>query len=73
VIIKGLRFIILVKSVVVVHVITLQYILIVRVADVNYRCYGYKVWNRRSSALFLLSLHLPLGLLFLLNLLLKLR
>jgi len=43
VVIEGLKFIILVKSVVVIHVINLQYVLIVKVVDVNCGCYGYRV------------------------------
>jgi len=35
--------------------------------------HSYRVWNGGSNALFLLFFHLPLGMLFLLNLFLKLR
>jgi len=62
-----------VKSVIIIYIINLQYILIIRVVNINYRCCGYKVRNRGSNALFLLFFHLPPGVLFLLNLFLKLR
>jgi len=73
VVIKSLKFIILVKSVIIVYTVNLQYIPVVRVIDVNYRYCSYKVQNRGSNALFPLFLYLPLGLLFLLNLFLKLK
>jgi len=41
--------------------------------DINYRSGSYKVQDRGSNALFLFFLHLPLGMLFLLNLFLKLK
>jgi len=72
VVIKGLKSIIPVKSVVVIHVINPQYIFIIRVVDINYRCYNYKVWNGGSGTLFFFFFHLPLYALFLLNLFLKL-
>jgi len=43
VVIKGFRFIILVKSVVIIYVIDLQYISVIRVVNVNYRYYSYGV------------------------------
>jgi len=73
VVIKGLRFIILVKSIVIIYTVNPQYVPITKVVNVNYRYYSYKVQNRRSNALFLLFFHLPLGTLFLLNLFLKLK
>jgi len=73
VVIKGLKFIMSVKSVVIIYIINLQYILIVKVVNVNYGCYNYRVWDGRSGTLFLLFFHLPPGLLFLLNFFLKLR
>jgi len=33
----------LVKSTVIIYVINLQYILLVKVVNVNYKCYSYKV------------------------------
>jgi len=63
----------LVKSAVIVYTVNPQYIPIVKVIDVNYRCYSYKVQNKGSDTLFLLFLHLPLSPLFLLNLFLKLK
>jgi len=73
VVIKGFKSIILVKSVVIVHTVNPQYIPVVRVVNINCGCYSYKVQNRGSGALFLLFFHLPLGMLFLLNLFLKFR
>jgi len=72
-VIKGLKSVILVKSVIVVYIINLQYIFIIRVVDINCKCYSYKVRNRGSSALFFLFFYLPLYILFLLNFFLKLR
>jgi len=43
VVIEGFRLIMLVKSVVIVHVINLQYISVIRVVDINYKCYSYGV------------------------------
>jgi len=63
----------LVKSVVIIHVIDPQYTPVTGVVNINYGYYSYKVRNRRGNALFLLFFHLPLSLLFLLNLFLKLR
>jgi len=63
----------LVKSVVIVYIIDLQYIFIIKVVDVNYKCYNYKVRNGGSSALFFLFFYLPPYTLFLLNFFLKLR
>jgi len=63
----------LVKSIVIIYVINPQYVLIIRIVNVNCRCCSYKVWNGRGGAFFLLFFHLPLSLLFLLNLFLKLR
>jgi len=73
VVIKSLKPIILIKSVIVIHVINPQYVLITKVIDINYRCYSYKVRNKKGGTLFLFFFHLPLSLLFLLNLFLKLR
>ena len=42
-VIKGLKPIILVKSVVIVYVIDLQYISVIRVVNVNYGSYSYGV------------------------------
>ena len=42
-VIKGLKLIILVKSVVVIYVIDLQYVSVIRVVDINYKYYSYKV------------------------------
>jgi len=73
VVIKGLKSIIPVKSAVIIYTVNPQYVPIARVVNVNCGCCNYKVQNRRSGALFLFFFHLPLGLLFLLNLFLKLR
>jgi len=73
VVIKGFKFIISVKSIVIIHIINPQYILIARVVNVNCKYYSYGVWNGRSSALFYFFFHLPLYTLFLLNLFLKLK
>jgi len=72
-VIKGFKSIIFLKGTVIIYVINLQYILITRVVNIYYKCYNYKIQDRRSGALFLLFFHLPLGLLFLLNLFLKLK
>jgi len=72
-VIKGLKFIMLVKSAVIIHTVNLQYILMAGVVDVNCGCCGGGVWNRGSGALFFFFFHLPLCVLFLLNLFLKLR
>ena len=72
-VIKGLKFIMLVKNIVIIHTVNPQYVLIAKVVNVNCRCYGYKVQNRRSGALFLLFFYLPLYTLLLLNLFLKLK
>jgi len=63
----------LVKSVVIIHVINLQYISVTRVVNINYRCCSYRVRNGGSGALFFFFFYLPLYVLFLLNLFLKLR
>jgi len=63
----------LVKSIVIIYIINLQYVLIVRVVNVNYGCYSYRVWNGRSNALFFLFFYLPLYTLFLPNFFLKLK
>jgi len=73
VVIKGLKPIMLIKNVVIIHVINLQYISVIKVVNVNYRYYSYKIRNRGSNALFFFFLHLLLYTLFLLNLFLKLR
>jgi len=63
----------LVKGVVIIYVIDLQYISVTRVVDINCRYYSCGVRNRGSSALFFLFFYLPLCALFLLNLFLELR
>jgi len=73
VVIKGLRSIILVKSVVIIYIINLQYILIVRVVNVNCRCGGYKVQYGGSGTFFLFFFHLFLYTLLFLNFFLKLK
>jgi len=70
---EGFKFIILIKSIVIIYIINLQYILITKIVNVNCKCYSYGVQNKGGSVLFLLFFYLPLGLLFLLNLFLKLR
>ena len=72
-VIKGFKSIILVKSVVIVYTVNLQYIPIVRVVNVNYRYCNYKVQNGGSNTLFLLFFYLPLYTLFFLNFFLELR
>ena len=71
-VVKGFKSIILIKSVVIIYIIDLQYISVIKVVNVNYRYCSYKVQNRRSNALFFLFFYLPLYTLFLLNLFLKL-
>jgi len=73
VVIKGFKSIMPVKSIVIIHVINLQYIFIIRVVNVNCRYCSYKVRNGGSGALFFLFFYLPLCMLFLLNLFLELR
>jgi len=73
VVIKSLKSIILVKSVVIIYIINLQYIPITGMVNINCKSGNYKVWDRGSGTLFLFFLHLPLSTLFLLNLFLKLR
>jgi len=73
VVIKGFKSIIPVKSAVIIYVIDLQYIFIIKVVNINYKCYSYKVQNKGSGILFFLFFHLPLYTLFLLNLFLELR
>jgi len=63
----------LVKSVVIIYIINLQYIPVAGVVNVNYKCCNYKVQDRGSSALYFLFFHLPLYTLFLPNLFLKLK
>jgi len=63
----------LVKSVVIIHVINLQYVSVTKVVNINYKCCGYKIQNGRNGALFFLFFHLPLYTLFLLNLFPELR
>jgi len=63
----------LVKSVIIIHVINLQYISVTRVIDINCKCCNYKVQNGGSSALFFLFFYLPLYTLFLLNFFLELK
>ena len=72
-VIKGLRFIILVKSAVIIHTVNLQYIPVIKVVNVNYRCCNYRVQDRESNTLFLFFLYLLLYILFFLNLFLKLK
>jgi len=62
-----------VKSVIIIYIVNLQYIPVARVVNVNYGYCGYRVRNGGSGALFLLFFHLPLSVLFLLNLFLKFR
>jgi len=73
VVIKGLRSIILVKSIVIIYTVNPQYIPVARVTDVNCRCCNYKVQNGQSGAFFFLFFHLLLSTLFFLHLFLKLR
>ena len=42
-VIKGLKPIMLVKSVVIIHTVNLQYVPIVKVVNVNCKCYSYRV------------------------------
>ena len=42
-VIKGLKFIIPVKSIIIIYVINLQYIFIIKVVNINCRCCNYKV------------------------------
>jgi len=42
-VIKSLKSIMLVKSVVIIYTVNLQYVFIIRVVDVNCKCYGYRV------------------------------
>jgi len=63
----------LVKSIVIIHVIDLQYIFVTRVVNINCRYCSCGVRNKGSSALFFLFFHLPLSVLFLLDLFLELR
>jgi len=46
VVIKGFKPVILVKSVVIIYTVNLQYVFITRIVNVNYGYYGYKVQNR---------------------------
>jgi len=73
VVIKSLKSIMSVKSVIVIHIINLQYIPIAKVVDINCKYYSYKVRDRGSGTLYFLFFHLPLYILFLLNLFLKLK
>jgi len=73
VVIKSLKPIMPVESVVIIYVIDLQYISVTKVVDVNCWCYSYRVQNGGSGTLFLLFLHLSPGALFLLNLFLELK
>jgi len=72
-VIKGLKSIMLVKSVVIIYIVNPQYIPIVKVVDINYRYYNYREQNGGSGALFFFFLHLPLYILFLPDFFLKLR
>jgi len=63
----------LVKSVVIVYTVNLQYIPVTKVVNINYRCYNSRVRNKGSNTLFFFFFHLPLYTLFLLNLFLKLK
>jgi len=63
----------LVKGIVIIYVIDLQYIFIIKVVDINCRCCSCGVWNGGSNALFFLFFYLLLYALFLLNLFLELR
>jgi len=42
-VIKGFKFIILIKGVVIIYIVNLQYILIIKVVDINCRYYSYKI------------------------------
>jgi len=63
----------LVKGIVIIYIVNLQYIPVIKVVNINYRCYSYKIQDGGSGTLFFLFSHLPLYTLFLLNLFLKLR
>jgi len=63
----------LVKGIVIIYVINLQYISVTGVVNINCKCYSYKVQNRGSNTLFFLFFYLPLYMLFLLNLFPELR
>jgi len=43
VVIKSFKPTILVKSVVIIHIVNLQYIPVIKVVNVNYKCYSYRV------------------------------
>jgi len=43
VVIKGLKSVMLIKSVIIIYIVNLQYILIVKVVNISYRYYSYKV------------------------------
>jgi len=58
----------LVNNVVVIHIINLQYVSVIRVVNINCGSCNYKVQNKGSGTLFFLFFHLPLYVLFLLNL-----
>jgi len=42
-VIKGLKSVMLVKSVIIIYIIDLQYVFITRVVNINCRCCSYKV------------------------------
>jgi len=42
-VIKGFKPVILVKSAVIIYIINLQYVLIIKIVNVNYKSYSYKV------------------------------
>ena len=72
-VIKGFKSVMLVKSVIIVYIVNLQYVPVTKIVNVNYRCYNYKVQNRGSGALFFFFFYLLLYILFFLNLFLKLK
>ena len=42
-VIKGFKPVILVKIAVIIYIINLQYVLIIKIVNVNYKSYSYKV------------------------------
>ena len=72
-VVKDLKPIMPVKSTVIIYTVNLSYVFIIKVINVDYKCYSYKIQNKGSNTLFLFFFHLLLYTLLLLNLLLKLK
>ena len=66
-VIKGFKLTILIKSIVIIYTVNLQYISVIKVVNINNGSCSCKVQNRGSSTLFLFFFYLLLRTLFFLR------